>query len=102
MWYSIWMPFPRSPFTRKQRVLVAMASLTTSMLTNVMFFGRTTAQNVEDENETYSKLVIAFRMLSIIGQSMIISFVLGFALTMLFKWTQKSQEKLSNRLMFRE
>lgn len=106
MWYSIWMPFPRSPFTRKQRVLVAMASLTTSMMTNVMFFGQSTANNVEDENEQYSKVVVALRVLSIIGQSMLISLVLGFVLTFLFKWTSQrnddGEERAKYRLMFRE
>lgn len=102
MWYSIWMPFPRSPFTRKQRLLVAMASLATSMMTNVMFFGKTTKSNVEDENERYTKLVIALRMLSVIVQSMVISLVLGFVLTVLFKWTRRDQEQKKYRLIFRE
>lgn len=102
MWYSIWMPFPRSPFTRKQRLLVAMASLATSMMTNVMFFGQTTTDNVEDENELYGKLIIAFRVVSIIGQSMVISFVLGFALALLFKWTRRNQEHIDYQIKFRE
>lgn len=102
MWYSIWMPFPRSPFTRKQRVLVAMASLTTSMMTNIMFFGQTTKENIEDENDKYTKLVMALRMVSIIGQSMLISLVLGFALTLLFKWTRTEGKQINYRLMFRE
>lgn len=102
MWYSIWRPFPRSSFTRKQRLLVAMASLATSMVTNLMFFGRTTKESVEDENDKYAKLVVALRMLSIVGQSVAISLALGFMLTLLFRWSKRNQPQASAyKLMFR-
>lgn len=82
LWYSIYKIAPRSPFNRTERLTVLTASLITTMLTNIMFFGQTNTDNMEDENGYYDRIQMTFRVVLISIQSLIIT----SAVTILLKY----------------
>lgn len=85
LWLSIFFISPRSTFRRTERLTVFTASLITTMLTNLMFFGQTTRDTIEDEAVEYDKIQLTLRMAGIAVESILITVVVTSLLTFLFK-----------------
>lgn len=85
LWYSIYKISPRSQFKRSERLTVLTASLITTMLTNIMYFGQTSIENMEDENEHYDRIQMSFRVALIAIQSLLITTAVTFLLKYLFQ-----------------
>lgn len=90
LWFSIVFISPRSTFKRTERLTVFAASLTTTMLTNLMFFGQTKVETVEDEDSKYDQIELSIQMAVIAFESIMITCVVTILLTFLF---QKSTPK---------
>lgn len=90
LWYSIYKISPRSPFKRSERLTVLTASLITTMLTNIMFFGQTSVENMEDENVHYDRIQMSFRVALIAIQSLLITTAVTLILKYLFKKSKRN------------
>lgn len=90
LWYSIYRISPRSTFKRTERLTVLTASLITTMLTNIMFFGQTRIENMEDENEHYDRIQMSFRVALIAIQSVLITTAVTFLLKFLFQKSKRN------------
>lgn len=90
LWYSIYRISPRSPFKRSERLTVLTASLVTTMVTNIMFFGQTSIENMEDENEHYDRIQMSFRVAIIAIQSLLVTSALTVLLKYLFQKSNRN------------
>lgn len=81
--------------TRTQRVAVAAVSLVCSLLTNVMFFGRTEEETVEQEQrQQYARLTASVRLIVVAVQSAIIALILTWAVNLLLMWSRTRREQV--------
>lgn len=104
VWYGLVLPHNSNssstaaaatePMTRTQRVGVAAVSLVCSLLTNAMFFGRTTDATVEREKQQkYARLTASVRLVVVAVQCAIIALILTWAVNFLLSWSRNRKYK---------
>ena len=91
LWYSIFVKDAESPFNRRGRATVLLASIAIAMVTNIMFFGHTTTLTIEDEHDLYSKIEITFRIVVFFCESALIKIVLTMLITYCFRCSQDDE-----------
>lgn len=85
----------RRHFTRVHRVTLAAVSLVCSLLTNVMFFGRTDERTMETEQrDEYARLVVTSVRVAVVGvQSVLIATVGTAVVSGLLRWSARRAER---------
>lgn len=103
LWFSLFVERPHSPFTRKERLTICMTSLVTSMISNIMFFGKTTEENVESEQIDHNHMPYRIQLVAIVIESVLLTFILNFILTFLFlrSKTAKKHPPVKYKIMFK-
>nr|XP_014285986.1 uncharacterized protein LOC106686902 isoform X2 [Halyomorpha halys] len=92
LWVSIFVRHPRTAYTRRQRLTVAMCIIMVTMLLAIMFYGA--AEKMVMDDATYS---LTTRELVVAIECLLISLPVSIIIATLFKWSRKKPAKISNK-----
>lgn len=84
LWLSIFKRHPRSVVNRKMRVTKGMCLLCFGLMLNILFYGRSTVENYEDEKEEYNRFTVKWNAVRIALQSLAGTIVFGIILGYVF------------------
>lgn len=92
---SIFNHHPSSSYTARQRVVVMFCIFAFIMMINILFFGSTTLQNVENEQTYYQRFQIGINTLVVSLQSVVIT----IPLALLLEFLLNRESKKSNNVL---
>ncbi|CAO1345044.1 unnamed protein product [Diamesa tonsa] len=92
---SIFNHHPSSSYTARQRVIVMFCIFAFIMMINILFFGNTTLQNVENEQTYYQRFQIGINTLVVSLQSVVIT----IPLALLLEFLLNRESKKSNNVL---
>lgn len=92
---SIFNHHPSSSYTARQRVIVMFCIFAFIMMINILFFGSTTQQNVENEQTYYERFQIGINTLVVSLQSVVIT----IPLALLLEFLLNRESKKSNNVL---
>ncbi|CAO1308180.1 unnamed protein product [Diamesa serratosioi] len=96
--YSIFSHHASSPFTARQRVVVLFCIFAFIMMINILLFGATTLQNVENEQTYYERFQMGINTLVFSLQSVVITIPLALLLEFLLnRESKKSNNELEQK-----